>query len=74
MLLSCFSSTVRTLVPGIALMFVALPVCMAGMACGLVCVLPFIIDQMSGASADDIGAAVQWTYWGAVVVNIMGSR
>ena len=59
-----------TLVPGIVLMFIALPVCMAGMACSLVCVLPFIIDQMIRTSADDIGAAVQWTYWGAAVVNI----
>ena len=35
-----------TLVPGIALMFVALPMCMAGMGSGLACVLPFIIDQL----------------------------
>ena len=59
-----------TLVPGIVLMFIALPVCVAGMGSGLVCVLPFIIDQMIGASAEDIGAAVQWTYWGGAVVNI----
>ena len=25
--------------------------------------LPFMIDQMIGASADDIGAAVQWCFW-----------
>ena len=25
--------------------------------------LPFIIDQMIGASADDISAIVQWSYW-----------
>ena len=60
-----------TLITGIVLMFVALPVCMAGMGSGL---LPFIIDQMIGASANDISAAVQWTYWGGAVVNIMGSR
>ena len=48
-----------TLVPGIVLMFIALPLCMVGMGSGLVCVLPFIIDQMIGASAEDIGAAVQ---------------
>ena len=59
-----------TLVPGIVLMFIALPLCMVGMGSGLVCVLPFIIDQMIGASAEDIGAAVQWTYWGGAVVNI----
>ena len=59
-----------TLVPGIVLMYIALPVCMAGMGSGLVCVLPFIIDQMIGASAKDIGAAVQWAYWGAAVVNL----
>ena len=59
-----------TLVPGIVLMFIALPVCMAGMGSALVCVLPFIIDQMIGASAEDIGAAVQWYYWGATVVNV----
>ena len=47
------------LVPGIVLMFIALPLCMVGMGSGLVCVLPFIIDQMIGASAEDIGAAVQ---------------
>ena len=59
-----------TLVAGIVLMYIALPVCMAGMGSSLVCVLPFIIDQMIGASAEDIGAAVQWCYWGAAVVNI----
>ena len=26
-------------------------------------ILPFMIDQMIGASADDIGAAVQWNFW-----------
>ena len=26
-------------------------------------ILPFMIDQMIGASADDISAAVQWNFW-----------
>ena len=30
---------------------------------GLGSMLPFIIDQMIGAAADDISAAVQWCYW-----------
>ena len=32
---------------------------------GSICtnMLPFMIDQMIGASADDIGAAVQWNFW-----------
>ena len=25
--------------------------------------LPFMIDQMIGATADDISAAVQWNFW-----------
>ena len=33
-----------TLVPGIALIMIALPVCMAGMGSGLVCVLLFTND------------------------------
>ena len=36
-----------TLVAGIVLMYIALPVCMAGMGSGLVCVLPFTIDQLN---------------------------
>ena len=61
-----------TLVPGIVLMFIALPVCMAGMACGLVCSLPFIIDQMTviGASSENIGAAVQWFCWGLAAMTL----
>ena len=38
--------------------------------------LPFVIDQMIGASADDISAIVQWCYWsttlGASTPNLLG--
>ena len=38
--------------------------------------LPFIIDQMIGASADDISAVVQWYYWsislGVSTPNLLG--
>ena len=29
--------------------------------------LPFMIDQMIGATADDIGATVQWNFWALTI-------
>ena len=48
------------------LLFCSLPLVIFGLGTVFTNSLPFIIDQMLGATADDISAAVEWYYWAAV--------
>ena len=47
--------------------FIILCICILVTTCSMgmfaISMLPFVIDQMIGASADDISAVVQWYYW-----------
>ena len=52
-----------TPIPAIALLCVYMLVSTCSMGSFVINMLPFIIDQMIGASADDISAIVQWYYW-----------
>ena len=33
--------------------------------------LPFTLDQMIGASAEELSAVVQWYYWGFIIGKLM---
>ena len=65
-----------TPIPAIALLCLYLFLVACSMGSLYTNALPFIIDQMIGASADDISAIVQWYYWsttlGASTPNILG--
>ena len=52
-----------TPIPAVIMLCVSLLISIIGTGNLQINILPFIIDQMIGASADDIGAAVQWYYW-----------
>ena len=52
-----------TPIPAIALLCVYVLVTTCSMGSFVINILPFIIDQMTGASADDISAIVQWYIW-----------
>ena len=52
-----------TPIPANALLCVYMLVSTCSMGSFVINILPFIIDQMIGASADDISAIVQWYYW-----------
>ena len=49
--------------PALVLMCIAMPVTGFSSGTFYISSLPFIIDQMIGASADDIIAAIQWSCW-----------
>ena len=52
-----------TPIPAVIILCVSQLISVLGTGNVQINILPFIIDQMIGASADDIGAAVQWCYW-----------
>ena len=52
-----------TPIPAIALLCLYMVVTTCSMGNFAINILPFILDQMIGASADDISAIVQWYYW-----------
>ena len=52
-----------TRIPAIPLLFIHMLVSTCSIGMFYTNMLPFIIDQMIGASADDISAIVQWYYW-----------
>ena len=52
-----------TPIPAVIMLCVSLLMSTIGAGNLQINILPFIIDQMIGASADDISAAVQWYYW-----------
>ena len=47
-----------------ALIIIALIICTFGSGSLYTIMLPFTLDQMIGASAEELSAAVQWYYWG----------
>ena len=65
-----------TPIPEIALLCIYLLVTTCSLGSLYTNMLPFIIDQMIGASADDISAVVQWYYWsislGVSAPNLLG--
>ena len=64
-----------TPIPAIALLCIYIIVITCSLGSLYTNMLPFIIDQMIGASADDISAVVQWYYWsitlGASTTNLL---
>ena len=50
-------------IPAFVIMCISLPAAAVGGGTFFISSLPFIIDQMIGASADDIIAAIQWYCW-----------
>ena len=65
-----------TPIPAIALLCIYIIVITCSIGSLYTNMLPFIIDQMIGASADDISAIVQWYYWsitlGVSTPNLLG--
>ena len=47
-----------------ALLIIVLIICTFGSGSFCTIMLPFTLDQMIGASAEELSAAVQWHYWG----------
>ena len=59
---------IRTPIPAIAtVLYLYMLVIVCSMGNVYTNALPFIIDQMIGASADDISAIVQWYYWSTIL-------
>ena len=52
-----------TQIPAIIMLCVSQLMNLFGLGSIYINMLPFMIDQMIGATADDIGAAVQWCLW-----------
>ena len=52
-----------TQIPTIIMLCVSQLMALFGLGSIYTNMLPFMIDQMIGATADDIGAAVQWNFW-----------
>ena len=63
-------------IPAFLLIFVSQVMAAVGIGNIAANMLPFMIDQMIGASADDITAAVQWCFWifsaGLLTRNVFG--
>ena len=56
-----------TPIPAIALLCFYIVVTTCSVGSYTINMLPFITDQMIGASADDISAVVQWYYWSIIL-------
>ena len=56
-----------TPIPALVVLCIAMPVSIIGTGSIMITMLPFTIDQMIGASGEDISAAVQWNWWGLSV-------
>ena len=54
-------------IPAFAIMCISLPAAVFGGGTFFISSLPFVIDQMIGASTDDIIAAIQWYCWAFAV-------
>ena len=53
----------RTPIPAVIILCVSQLISVIGTGNLQINISPFIIDQMIGASADDINSAVQWNCW-----------
>ena len=60
-----------TPIPALVVLCIAMPVSIIGTGSIMITMLPFTIDQMIGASGDNIGAAVQWVWWGWSVAAVV---
>ena len=54
-------------IPAFVIMCISLPAAAFGGGTFFISSLPFVIDQMIGASTDDIIAAIQWYYWASAL-------
>ena len=59
-----------TPIPALVVLCIAMPVSIIGTGSIMITMLPFKIDQMIGASGEDICAAVQWIWWGWSVAGV----
>ena len=59
-----------TPIPALVVLCIVMPVSIIGTGSILITMPPFIIDQMIGASGEDISAAVQWIWWGWSVAGV----
>ena len=59
-----------TPIPALVVLCIAMPVSIIGTGSIMITMLPFTIDQMIGASGEDICAAVQWIVWGLSVAGV----
>ena len=53
-----------TVIPAYVILCTALPIATVAVGIFYTNLLPFILDQMIGASAEELSAAVHWYYWG----------
>ena len=60
-----------TPIPALVVLCIAMPVSIIGTGSIMITMLPFIIDQMIGASGEDISAAVQWIVWGYSISTVI---
>ena len=60
-----------TPVPGLILSVVVLALGMLGFGSLYTNMLPFTLDQMIGASAEELSAVVQWYYWGFIIGKLI---
>ena len=61
----------RALIPAFVLIAVGLVMGTLGFGSFYAIMLPFALDQMIGASADELSAAVQWCCWGFNIALLM---
>ena len=61
----------RTLIPAFVLIVVGLVIGTLGFGSFYTNMLPFALDQMIGASAEELSAAVQWYCWGFNIALLM---
>ena len=61
----------RTLIPAFILIIVGLVMGTLGFGSFYAIMLPFALDQMIGASAEELSAAVQWYCWGFNIALFM---
>ena len=59
-----------TPIPALVVLCIAMSVSIIGTGSIMITMLPFIIDQMIGASGEDISAAVLWNWWGLSVATV----
>ena len=61
-----FMALQQFLIPAILLIIAALIIGIIGTGSLYTIMLPFTLDQMIGASAEELSAVVQWYWWGSI--------
>ena len=59
-----------TPIPALVVLCIAMPVSIIGTGSIMITMPPFTIDQMIGASGEDISAAIKWIIWGYSIANL----